>query len=69
MTHPPHFILADDFTGANDVGIPFALQSFHTVVVSDFSKLKDIKADFIVVNTDSRDGSVDEAEQRVRLCC
>jgi len=69
MTHPPHFILADDFTGANDVGVPFALQSFHTVVVSDFSKLKDIKADFIVVNTDSRDGSVDEAEQRVRLCC
>lgn len=69
MINTPQFILADDFTGANDVGIPFMLQGFQTVVVSDIHVLKDIKADVVVVNTDSRDCGVDEAERRVRICC
>lgn len=68
MTPSPLFILADDFTGANDVGIPFARHGFETVVISDPDRLNDIDADIVILNTGSRDCSAEEAVQRVGDC-
>jgi uncharacterized protein YgbK (DUF1537 family) len=62
-------ILADDFTGAHDVGLPFAMLGFDTVVISDPEHLVTVEADIIVVNTGSRDCSVEEAIKHVGDVC
>jgi 4-hydroxythreonine-4-phosphate dehydrogenase len=63
------YILADDFSGAHDVGLPFALNGMNTVVVSDLTLLDRVEADVIVLDTDSRDAPSDIALERVRLVC
>lgn len=67
---PPLFILADDFTGAHDVGLPFAMAGFRTVVLASLAHLEAIDAaDIIVVDTDSRDCEAAEAHRRTDNAC
>ncbi|MEE2711127.1 MAG: 4-hydroxythreonine-4-phosphate dehydrogenase PdxA [Gemmatimonadota bacterium] len=62
-------ILADDFTGAHDVGLPFAVSGFKTVVINSPEHLASIEADIIVIDTGSRNCSETEATQRLQKAC
>lgn len=61
-------IIADDFTGALDTGIQFTRMGIRAKIVTDFqcdfSRLAD-KYSLLVVNTDTRPLSQEEAYQRV----
>ncbi|MBM3263580.1 MAG: 4-hydroxythreonine-4-phosphate dehydrogenase PdxA, partial [candidate division Zixibacteria bacterium] len=63
------FLLADDFTGAHDAGLAFARKGLTTVTISDIDRLGDVTADIIVVDTDTRDRSPQEAVRRVAAAC
>lgn len=65
----PYVILADDFTGAHDVGLPFTTHGFRTVVISHPDHLSAVDADVVVMDTDSRDCSAEEACRRVSEAC
>ena len=62
-------ILADDFTGAHDVGTPFAVSGFTTAVITDPEHLASVEADIIVIDTGSRDCPEAEAIQRLQKAC
>lgn len=63
-------IIADDFTGALDTAVQFSKNSINTIVVLykdlKFEKL-DAEAQVIVVDTESRHVSKQEAAQRVKM--
>ncbi|PJG82510.1 D-threonate kinase [Caviibacterium pharyngocola] len=59
------FVIADDFTGANDTGVQFSLQGLSVDVMVDFSQSYDDSADVIVVNTDSRAMTIENAQKSV----
>ena len=63
------YILADDFTGAHDVGLPFARKGLETITVTDLDRLKDIEAAVVVIDTNSRDCPVSVGNERVRAAC
>lgn len=63
------YILADDFTGAHDVGLPFAKKGLETVVLTDLDRLAELQAAVIVIDTNSRDCSVSVGNERVRAAC
>jgi uncharacterized protein YgbK (DUF1537 family) len=49
-------VIADDFTGANDVGVQFKKQWLRTIVLTDIRSIKSVmdEADVIVIDTESR---------------
>ncbi|MEH2921645.1 D-threonate kinase [Samsonia erythrinae] len=59
------FVVADDFTGANDAGVGLAQHGARVNVIFDVNKLRaDWLGDAVVVNTDSRAARQDIASQR-----
>ena len=61
-------VIADDFTGSNDTGVQFAKKGFTTSVINftnDNNNQENIKSDIIVLNTDSRLISKEEASKRI----
>lgn len=60
-------VVADDFTGANDIGIMFALNGYRTYVYSVFddSSILPNDADVLILNTNSRLDSTELAYQKV----
>ena len=66
-------ILADDFTGALDVGAQFVQSGTRIKVINDNENLNVEKAlsetDILVIHTNSRHVSADTAFQRIRNIC
>lgn len=67
---PTHILaIADDFTGANDVGMMFARQGFETAIELDsgdhFPALRSGRKQALVINTDSRSVPAHIACERV----
>lgn len=59
------FVVADDFTGANDAGVGLAQHGARVSVVFDVNKLHaDLLGDAVVINTDSRAACDYVASQR-----
>jgi len=61
-------IIADDLTGANDAGVQFSKQGLRTVVVWDLSFVTRVvvDADVMVIDTESRTASKEEAYSKVK---
>ncbi|MWN06459.1 four-carbon acid sugar kinase family protein [Gilliamella sp. Pas-s95] len=70
-------IVADDFTGSNDAGVQFVNKGMVVDVVFDWEKapissnanikeMKQNECDVIVINTESRSISIEEAQQRIK---
>lgn len=62
-------VIADDITGANDVGVQFMKRGLETIVLLEAASLLPTtikEADVIVVDTESRFSPPDIAYQRVR---
>ena len=58
-------VIADDLTGANDTGVQFAKQGLRTVVLMGTDPdVRKIDADVVVVDTNSRALSADQAYQK-----
>lgn len=68
---PKIAVIADDLTGANDTGVQFSKFGLASVVFIDALLQPDIaeKADVIVLDTDSRAISAQEASLRVTAAC
>lgn len=68
---PKIAVIADDLTGANDTGVQFSKFGLASVVFIDALLQPDIakKADVIVLDTDSRAISAQEAALRVTAAC
>jgi uncharacterized protein YgbK (DUF1537 family) len=64
---PRLLVIADDLTGACEVGVQFAKQGIPTLVLTEMTGLTSLSADYqvVVVNTESRHLAPDEAAQRV----
>ena len=58
------FLIADDFTGANDTGVKFAKAGYDTSVINN-DNLDLAKSDVLVVNTETR--LIDEKEAVKRI--
>ncbi len=60
-------VVADDLTGAHDVGVAFAAQGFRVIVLEDARHVSEQRenADVIVVDTNTREDSPGEASSRV----
>lgn len=58
------FIIADDFTGANDTGVKFAKAGYDTSVINN-DNLDSSKSDVLVVNTETRLINEDEAVKKI----
>lgn len=60
-------IIADDLTGAIDVGVQFAKQGITALVVTEITGPARLSPDYqvVVVNTESRHLAPHEASQRV----
>jgi uncharacterized protein YgbK (DUF1537 family) len=61
-------VLADDLTGANDTGLQFAKKGYETIVLLDTEEKKSLAngAQVLVINTDSRSLTREEAVKRVK---
>ena len=60
-------IIADDFTGAGDVGIQFKKRGLETVVLTDVKSLEEVKNfDVVVIDTESRNETLVAAYNKVR---
>jgi uncharacterized protein YgbK (DUF1537 family) len=64
----PLGVIADDLTGACDVGVQFRKHGLETVVLADVESLVDLQGvfDVIVVDTETRNLTSEEAYRRVR---
>src|SRR6185436_9848445 len=64
---PRLLIIADDLTGASDVGVQFSRQGIPTLVYTELGPSLDAFSDYqvIVVNTESRHLDPKEAASRV----
>ena len=58
-------VIADDFTGANDTGVQLAKKGARTEVMLDERPAVSHRADVLVINTESRAVSPDQARERV----
>jgi len=61
-------VIADDFTGACDVGVQFKKQGLETVVLTDAEFLSDLKSvfDVLVVDTETRNLPPEDAYRKVK---
>jgi len=61
-------VIADDFTGACDAGVQFKEQGLETIILADAESLADFKGifDVVVVDTETRNLSSDDAYRKVR---
>ncbi len=61
-------VIADDFTGANDIGIMFAKNSYKVLVYSEYadSSMLDADSDVVILNTNSRLDGPELAYRKVR---
>lgn len=61
-------VIADDLTGANDTGVQFSKQGLKTIVLSKADSLVELskQADVIVLDTESRALSKQDAYERVK---
>jgi len=59
-------VIADDFTGANDVGVQFEKRGLETIVLTEVENLTCSIGEVIVVDTESRACSPDLAYSKVR---
>ena len=61
-------VIADDFTGACDAGVQFKEQGLETIILADAESLADFKGTFdvVVVDTETRNLSSDDAYRKVR---
>ncbi len=63
----PFGVIADDFTGASDVGVQFKKEGLETVVLTDVRSLKQIKNfDVAVIDTESRNITSTAAYNKVK---
>ena len=62
-----YLIIADDFTGANDTGVQLRRRGLPTSVIFAGKKLPE--GDCVVIDTESRGVSGEEAAEAVRLAC
>jgi D-threonate/D-erythronate kinase len=62
-------IIADDLTGANDTGVQFARKGYNTSVLMSEDDTIQTDLDVIVIDTDSRDLSPEDAYRRVKDTC
>jgi len=63
----PFGVIADDFTGASDVGVQFKKEGLETVVLTDVKSLKQIRNfDVAVIDTESRNITFAAAYNKVR---
>jgi len=60
-------VIADDFTGACDVGIQFKKYGLETLVLTSTEAVEEIKnSDVVVIDTESRNDSADAAYNKAR---
>ena len=62
-----YLIIADDFTGANDTGVQLRRRGLPTSVIFAGKKLPE--GDCVVIDTESRGVSPEEAAEAVTLAC
>lgn len=64
---PRLLVIADDLTGASDVGVQFARQGIPTLVLTEMLGLATLPSDYqvVIVNTESRHLTPDSAAQAV----
>ena len=63
----PFGVIADDFTGASDVGVQFKKEGLETVVLTDVRSQKQIKNfDVVVIDTESRNIGSEAAYNKVK---
>jgi len=63
----PFGVIADDFTGASDVGVQFKKEGLETIVLTDVKSLRQIKNfDIVVIDTESRNTTSVAAYNRVK---
>lgn len=62
-------ILADDLTGASDTGVQMTGQGLKASVLLDYRKLPETSSDVVVIDTDSRSVTGEEAYHRVAKVC
>lgn len=60
-------VVADDITGANDIGIMFAKNGYRTIVTTLDAMNQPVEADVLIINTDSRLTSPEEVYESTRL--
>lgn len=60
------FVIADDFTGANDTGVQLAKKGAKVDVSFQWDEPSTSKADVLVVNTESRALTPEDAQHRIR---
>lgn len=62
-------VIADDFTGANDIGIMFAMNGYRTYVYSVYDQPSCLKneADVVILNTNSRLDTGEIAYKKVKV--
>ncbi|WP_373099817.1 D-threonate kinase [Necropsobacter rosorum] len=58
-------VIADDFTGANDTGVQFTHQGFSVDVMLNSERPYCGGADVVIINTDSRAETIENAQKRV----
>ena len=65
---PVFGVIADDFTGACDVGVQFRKRGLETVVLADAQKLTGFEGEFdvVVLDTESRNVGPEDACRKVR---
>lgn len=59
-------VIADDFTGANDTAVKFSKKGFETVVTTDLTQFSGIKADVVVLDTETRHLDQEQAYQSLQ---
>lgn len=59
-------VIADDLTGANDTGVQFARRGMQVEVLLEGTSFDSIEADVVVIDTNSRAATPEEAYQRVQ---
>ena len=64
-------VIADDLTGANDTAVQFAKHNISTCVRMDFENMEfhKEKSDVVVIDTDSRDMTPNDAYEKVKRTC
>ncbi len=62
-------IIADDLTGANDTGVQFTRIGLSTTVLLDLNSRPSCDREVVVLDTDSRSSSREEAYQQVHEVC
>ncbi|MBB5336952.1 four-carbon acid sugar kinase family protein [Pectinatus brassicae] len=59
-------VIADDLTGANDTAVQFAKKNMSSYVKLNIDKLEDNDSDVLIIDSDSRDLSAEQAYKKVK---